>query len=65
MDHEARCAFVHAQAVCAMAEIAGMQAENAIAQSEGAELPYRKTHFDALQYNYTISHNSVIEYLRS
>lgn len=65
MDHEARCAFVHAQAACALAEVAAMQAANAGAAAAGGLPPYRYEHFMAIQLNYTISHNAVIEYLRS
>lgn len=65
MDHQARCAFVHAQSACAIAEIAAMQAANDAARAAGGFPLYGHADFMAIQLNYTIGHNAVIEYLRS
>lgn len=66
MDHAARCAFVYAQAACAMAEIAAMQAQNTsvTAQTGVANPVFGFSDFLEIQNKYLIGHNSVIEYLR-
>lgn len=64
MDYEARCAFVIAQAACATAEIAAMQAENQICIQTECSLTYDEKAFRAVESTYMISHNAVIEYLR-
>lgn len=64
MDHAARCAFVHAQVACAMAEIAAMQAKNAQCEYEGVSAEYDAADFRAIENRYMIGHNTVIEYLR-
>lgn len=63
MDHQARCAFVNAQAACALAEIAAMQAQNAALLLVGDPPRYKYEDFMAMQNAYLISHNAVIEYL--
>lgn len=64
MDQAARCAFIHAQTVCAMAEIEGMRAANSIAMWNLTNPPYKKEDFEAVPVRYGIDHNSVIQYLR-
>ena len=59
MDEQMRCAFIHTQVACAMAEIAAMQAANL--SSIGAR--YTWDDFMAIQDKYIIGHNTVISYL--
>lgn len=65
MDQEARCAYIIAQAACANAEIAAMQAENQrMATTPGSKEPvFTHDDFMAIQDKYMISHNAVIGYL--
>lgn len=65
MDENARAAFIIAQAACANAAIAGMQAENQHRLSLGQTIAYDEAAFLAIQDQYMIGHNAVIEYLRS
>lgn len=65
MDIQARAAFVIAQAACANAEIAAMQAENQHRAAIGASPAYTEEHFRAVPDSYQIGWNSVIEYLRN
>ena len=58
---EKRCAYIHAQAACALIEAIGMFCANN--QCPDCQ-PYSKKDFDALLINYPISHNAVIGYLR-
>lgn len=58
MTPEQQAAFVMAQAACAMAEIAGMQAENANYNHP----KYLKKDFDAVIARNVIGHNDVISY---
>ena len=64
MNIEARAAFIQAQAACAMAEIAAMQAANQHRLSLGHSIAYDEDAFMAVQNRYLIGHNEVIEYLR-
>lgn len=64
MDPQARAAFVIAQAACAQAEIAAMQAENTEREQRGLSPAYGYGQFMAVQDRYLIGHNAVIEYLR-
>jgi len=57
---EQRAAFVIAQAVCAMADIAAMQAENQIRIHRGETPAYTEESFTAVQVRYGIDHNAVI-----
>jgi hypothetical protein len=61
---EARAAFIHAQAACATAEIAAMQAANQQRAAEGNSPAYGEDAFMAVQSRYMIGHNDVIDYLR-
>lgn len=63
MDHNARCAFVVAQAACVHAEIAAMQAENAVDIAEGKPPRWSGVNFRDLTYFHVVGHNAVIEYL--
>lgn len=64
MDHAARVAFVQAQCVCAQARIEGMKAENQHRLSLGHSIAYDAEAFFAVESEFMIGHNAVIEYLR-
>jgi hypothetical protein len=69
MSPEQQAAFIMAQAACAMAEIAGMQAENQRAQITGGgfvggEPPFRASDFDGIAVRYGIHHNAVISFFQ-
>jgi len=64
MDYEARCAFVIAQATCANAKIAAMQAENQKYQQQGCPPKYGYDDFMNIEREFMIGHNDVIGYLR-
>lgn len=64
MDIQARAAFIVAQAACANAEIAAMQAENQQRAAIGASPAYTEDQFRAVPDQYQIGWNAVIEYLR-
>lgn len=64
MTPEQKAAYVMSQAACAMAEIAGMQAENQARGFEGnAPLYMRQDFTDVISRN-VIGHNAVIALLR-
>ena len=65
MDDAARAAYVVSQAACANARVAAMQAENQHCALTGCTPVYGEKDFDAIQLEYMIGHNSVIEYLRA
>jgi hypothetical protein len=60
MTDEQKAAFVIAQAACAMAEIAGMQATNQQRAHVGMAPAYDEQHFQAVITNNVIGHNSVL-----
>lgn len=64
MNAESRAAFIIAQAACAQAEIAGMQAENQHRLSLGHSIAYGEEAFAAVPVRYGIDHNAAISYLR-
>ena len=64
MDAQARAAFVVAQAACANAEIAAMQAENQRRLSLGQSIAYGEEAFLAIPDKYMIGWNAVIDYMR-
>ena len=64
MSPEARVAFIQAQCVCALARIEGMKAENQHRLSLGHSIAYDAEAFAAVESEYMIGHNAVIEYLR-
>lgn len=63
MNNQSRCAFVHAQVACALAEIEGMRAENLVRAQQDLAPAYREADFIAIQNKYLIGHNAVIDYL--
>jgi hypothetical protein len=64
-NDEARAAYIVSQSACAMARIAGMQAENAHRQSCGNGIAYGEDAFAAIENEFCISHNAVVEFLRA
>lgn len=64
MDNLARAAFIIAQAACATAEVAAMQAENAAAEKSGETPPWTGDAFRDVPNNHQISWNAAISYLR-
>jgi hypothetical protein len=64
MTPEQKAAFLITQAVCAQAEIAGMQAENADRAVRGLSPAYDETAFYAVPEKYGLYHNQVISYLQ-
>lgn len=64
MSPEARVALIQAQCVCALARIEGMKAENQHRLSLGHSIAYDAEAFAAVENEYMIGHNAVIEYLR-
>lgn len=64
MNEEQQAAFIHAQAVCAQAEIAAMQAENMQRAALGQSMAYDEAAFMAVIEKYGIHHNAVIEFFR-
>lgn len=65
MTPEQKAAFVMTQAACAMAEIAGMQAENQHYVLNGSGILYGKNAFDGVIERYTIGHNAVISFFEN
>ena len=64
MTPEQQAAFIMAQAACAMAEIAGMQAENQQRAHLGQSMAYVEKQFtDVIERN-CIGHNAVISFFR-
>lgn len=60
MTPEQQAAFIIAQAACAMAEIAAMQAENQMRSHRGETIAYVEGDFrDAIERN-VIGHNAVL-----
>lgn len=64
MTPEGKAAFIMAQAACAMARIAGMQAENQHRVACGGSIAYGEEAFAQVEAEYMIGHNAVIDYLR-
>ncbi len=62
MTSEQQAAFIMAQAACAMAEIAGMQAENQQRVHRGESLAYVSKDFDAVIDRNVIGHNAVLSF---
>jgi hypothetical protein len=63
MDEQARVVFVQSQIVCAMAEIAGMQAENTSLMANGEGIRYGFQDFQNVPSKYGLWHNDVVSYL--
>lgn len=64
MTTEQQAAFVMAQAACAMAEIAGMQAENQQRIHRGESLAYVENDFAAVILRNGIGQNDVLTMFR-
>lgn len=64
MDIQARSAFIIAQAACATAEVAAMQASNTAAIQANSPPPFSHDDFISIQSKYHIGWNDVISYLR-
>ena len=64
MTPEQRAAYIMAQAACANAEVAGMTAENMQRAALGQSMAYDESAFVAVIENYSIHHNSVVEWMR-
>jgi hypothetical protein len=64
MTPEQQAAFIMAQSACAMAEIAGMQAENQHRAANGDPLMYREDAFNAVILRNGIGHNDVLGFFR-
>lgn len=64
MTPEQQAAYVIAQAACAMAETAGMQAENQQRLHRGESPAYIETDFAAVIQRNCIGHNDVIGMFR-
>jgi len=65
MTPEQQAAYVIAQAACAMAEIAGMQAENQMCALRGEPLAYGEGAFTSVIERNCIHHNGVLTLFRS
>jgi hypothetical protein len=59
MSHEQQAAYIIAQAVCAMAEIAGMQAMDRAWEKQGYST-YNDLDYAAVIEKYGIHHNAVL-----
>lgn len=64
MTPEQQAAFIMAQAACAMAEIAGMQAENQHRLSLGHSIAYGEDAFKAVMSRNMIGHNEVVSFFQ-
>jgi hypothetical protein len=64
LDTQSRCAFIIAQAACASATIAAMQAANQERLASGHTIAYDEAAFLAVPDQFLIGHNAVIDYLR-
>lgn len=64
MNADGKAAFIMAQAVCAMARIAGMQAENQHRTACGQPILYGEEAFARMETEYVIGHNAVITFLQ-
>ncbi len=63
MDKEQLIAFINSQAVCALAEIEGMKAENQGRLHRGESIAYNDEAFFAIVDKFGLNHNRVIMYL--
>ena len=64
MTPEQKAAYIQSQAVCASAEIAGMQAENMQREHLGESMAYVENDFVAIPDSYGIGHNAVVLFMR-
>lgn len=65
MTSEQQAAYIIAQAACAMAEVAGMQAENQQRITSGFSLAYTEQAFNDVILRNGIHHNAVIDFFRT
>ena len=64
MTPQEKAAYLITQSMCALAEIAGMQADNQEREHLGLAPAYQEKAFAAVPEKYGICHNQVMEYLR-
>ncbi|MHC4356951.1 MAG: hypothetical protein ACYS0H_29990 [Planctomycetota bacterium] len=64
MNAEQKAAYVFAQAVSAMAAIEAMKAENIEREANGFALAFDESAFRAVETEYCISHNAVLDFFR-
>lgn len=64
MTPEQKAAFISAQTACAVAEIAGMEADNMQRQALGQSMAWTKADFEQIPYRYGIDQNSVLGFFR-
>lgn len=62
MTPEQKAAFIIAQSACAMAEIAGMQAENESRIANGLTPAYTERDFIAVTERNVVGHNAVVQF---
>ena len=62
MTDEQKAAYINAQAACALAEIAGMQAQNQHRLALGQSIAYGEQDFAAGPDKYGIHHNAVMSF---
>ena len=60
MTDEQKAAYLNAQAVCAMAEIEAMKAENWMREMHGYTIANGEEEFLAVPDKYSLHHNSVM-----
>lgn len=63
MDETARVAYINAQTVCALCELAGMQAANQEADLRRIPRPWKSTDLMAIPDRFGLGHNAVVGYL--
>jgi hypothetical protein len=63
MTKNQSAAYLFSQSACALAEIEGMKAENAIRGMRGEPLAYNEAAFIAVIDNYGIHHNGAVALL--
>ena len=65
MTQEQKAAYIMAMAACAMAEIAGMQAENQQRAHRGEAVAYAEDAFSDIANKHGIYHNAVFSFFHS
>lgn len=65
MTPEQQAAYIMAQAACAIAEVAGMQAENQQRAASGLSPAYTEQAFNDVVARNGVHHNAVISFFRS
>lgn len=64
MTPEQQAAYVNAQAVCALARIAGMMTANSERRDDGKAIAYDEEAFDKVASQFGISHNQLVEFFK-